>query len=362
MKYIDEYRQPAAVQRVVGLIHEAAGSRRMTFMEVCGTHTMAIARSGIRQLLPDTLSLISGPGCPVCVTPNRFIDRAVALSRRDDVLLSTFGDMMKVPGSTSSLDREHAAGRDIRVVASTLEALELAGQNPSKNVVFIGVGFETTAPTVAASILEAENRGIDNYRVLGAHKVMPPAMRALCAGELKLDGFLCPGHVSTVIGSEPYDFLAHEFQMPCVIAGFEPLDIVQAVFMLARQVMQAAPSVEIQYTRAVRPGGNPKAKKIVDQVFEPCDSEWRGIGLIPESGLRIRDAFAGRDAASISVDVEPSREASGCLCGRVLQGLAVPSDCPLFAKACTPDEPVGPCMVSSEGSCAAYYKYHLQPA
>ncbi|HHS13205.1 MAG TPA: hydrogenase formation protein HypD [bacterium] len=362
MKYIDEYRQIEAVQQFIGLIHEVAGSRLMTFMEVCGTHTMAIARSGIRQLLPETLSLISGPGCPVCVTPNRLIDRAVALSRRRDVLLATFGDMMKVPGSTSSLDREHAAGRDVRVVASTLEALELARQNPSKNVVFIGVGFETTAPTVAASILEAENQGIDNYKVLSAHKVMPPAMRALCAGELNLDGFLCPGHVSTIIGSKPYVFLAREFQMPCVIAGFEPLDIVQAVFMLARQVRQDTPSVEIQYTRAVRPEGNPQALKIVDRVFEPCESEWRGIGIIPESGLRIRDVFAGRDAESISVDVEPFRETRGCLCGRVLQGLAVPPDCPLFGKACTPDEPIGPCMVSSEGSCAAYYKYQWQPA
>jgi hydrogenase expression/formation protein HypD len=320
---------------------------------------MAIARNGIREMLPDNVSLISGPGCPVCVTPNETIDWAVAVSRLPSVMVTTFGDMMKVPGSSSSLDREHARGGNIRVVTSTLEALALAREHTEKQVVFLGVGFETTAPTVAAAILEAKKYKLSNFYVLSAHKVMPPAMEALSGGRVNIDGYLCPGHVSTVIGSVPYEPLARDFQIACVIAGFEPLDILQAMLMLVRQVKSRKPAVEIQYKRAVKPGGNPRAQAVLDRVFQHDDAEWRGIGSIPGSGLAIRDEFAALDAfKQIQVEVEPSREPRGCLCGKVLQGLVKPVDCPHFGKSCSPGHPVGPCMVSSEGTCAAYFKYH----
>jgi len=332
----------------------------MTFMEVCGTHTMAIARNGIRQMLPETLTLISGPGCPVCVTSNETVDQAIALSRLPDVIVTTFGDMMKVPGSTSSLDAEHAKGGDIRIVTSTLEALSLAEQFPKRRVVFLGVGFETTAPTVAASLMSARESNLNNYFVLSAHKVMPPAMDALSAGDVPIDGYICPGHVSVIIGSLPYTFLAEQYGIGCVVAGFEPLDILQTILMLVRQIRSETPVVEIQYTRAVTPEGNLIAQKMLDEVFEPCDATWRGVGLIPKSGLAIRDSFSAWDVTlQIPVDVEPTREHKGCLCGQVLQGRVKPTDCIHYGKACTPDHPVGPCMVSTEGTCAAYHRYRL---
>ena len=361
MKYIDEFRRGEAARRLTDDIRKAAGDTPVTIMEVCGTHTMAIARYGIREILPEAITLISGPGCPVCVTPNRTVDTIIALSRLSDVIVTTFGDMMKVPGSTSSLDREHAAGSDIRVVASTLESLSLAEKRPDKQVVFLGVGFETTAPTVAAAMMEAKTRGLPNFSVLSAHKTMPQAMEALSRGDVPIDGYICPGHVSTIIGSKPYAFLAENFGIGCVIAGFEPLDILQGILMLVRQVAAESPTVEIQYTRAVKPEGNPTAQAALDSVFEPCDSDWRGIGDIPGSGLRIRDAYAEWDAQKrFTVDVEPTREPKGCLCGQVLQGKVKPPTCRLFGKECTPSNPVGPCMVSTEGTCAAYYKYDLK--
>lgn len=360
MKFVDEFRRGAGIQGLRDEIWRRAGERSMTFMEVCGTHTMAIARNGIRQFLPETISLISGPGCPVCVTPNPTIDQAIALSRLSDVTLATFGDMMKVPGSTSSLDREHARGSDIHVVVSTLEALRIAEKRPDRKIVFLGIGFETTTPTIAAAVKEAQERRLNNFSVLSAHKVIPPAMRALSSGELRIDGFLCPGHVSAIIGSMPYAFLAEEYGIGCVISGFEPLDILQSISMLIRQVQETEAKVEIQYSRVVKPEGNPQALKVLDEVFESCDSEWRGIGMIPSSGLKLRDAYAAWDAGvRIPVDVEPPREPKGCLCGRVLQGLSIPSECRHFGSACTPDNPVGPCMVSSEGTCAAYFKYSV---
>jgi hydrogenase expression/formation protein HypD len=342
------------------MIREKAGSKKMTFMEVCGTHTMAIARNGIRELLPDTITLISGPGCPVCVTPNRIVDTAIALSRMKNVTITTFGDMMKVPGSTSSLDHEHARGGDIRIVSSTLEALSTAEKNPDRKVIFLGVGFETTAPTIAASILEAKIRRLSNYSILCGHKVMPPAMRALSEGKVNIDGYICPGHVSTIIGSNPYVFIPAEYGIACVVAGFEPLDILQGIAMLVDQIQTGNPCVEIQYTRAVQPEGNQQAQEIIAQVFEPCDSNWRGIGIIPESGLRIRKSYSEWDAEIQNpVRIETTKEPKGCLCGQILQGLVRPPDCRLFAKQCTPENPVGPCMVSSEGTCAAYFKYNL---
>jgi len=360
LKFIDEFRQGTAAEKLATQINRKAKGRPMTFMEVCGTHTMAIARYGIRELLPQSVSLISGPGCPVCVTPNQTIDRAIALSRQPDIMITTFGDMMKVPGSTSSLDLEHARGRDIRVVTSTLECLTLTRENPDKKVIFLGVGFETTAPTIAVSLMEAQKSDLSNCFVLCAHKTMPHAMKALSEGDVKINGYICPGHVSAITGSRIYEFLARDFGISCVVAGFEPLDILQSILMLVTQVQDENPQVEIQYTRVVTPDGNPSAQQVMDDVFEPYDSEWRGIGVIPESGLRIRKAFQQWDAeVQIPVEVELTKEPKGCLCGQVLQGRVKPPQCSHFGKTCTPDNPVGPCMVSSEGTCAAYFKYHL---
>jgi len=360
LKFIDEFRQGPVAKKLADQIRDKAKDHPMMFMEVCGTHTMAIARYGIRDLLPESVSLISGPGCPVCVTPNQTIDRAIALSRESNVIVTTFGDMMKVPGSSSSLDLEHARGRDIRVVTSTLESLTLAKQNPDKKVVFLGVGFETTAPTIAVSLQEAKKTNIPNFFVLCAHKTMPYAMRTLSTGDLKINGYICPGHVSAIIGSRPYDFLADEFGISCVITGFEPLDVLQGILLLVSQIQDEKARVEIQYTRVVKPEGNLTAQQVIDTVFEPYDSEWRGIGVIPKSGLKIRAAYQNWDAElQIPVKVEPTKEPKGCLCGMVLQGLVKPPECSHFGKTCTPDNPVGPCMVSSEGTCAAYFKYHL---
>ena len=360
MKFIDEFRRGDVARHLVKQIKDASENTPMTFMEVCGTHTMSAAKFGIRQLIPEHIRLISGPGCPVCVTPNRIVDYAVALSRKSQVIVTTFGDMMKVPGSSSNLDREHARGGDVRVVASTLETLNIAEENPDKTVVFLGVGFETTVPTIAASVMEAKKRGIPNYHVLAANKVMPEAMEALSQGDVKIDGYLCPGHVSAIIGSKPYEFLADRYGLACVISGFEPLDILQSILMLVKQVANHQPRVDIQYSRVVTPDGNPRAREVVYSVFESCDSEWRGIGTIPGSGLKIRSEFSDWDAeVRCSVDVEPTREPKGCLCGQVLQGKVKPSACRHFGKTCTPGNPVGPCMVSSEGTCAAYYKYQL---
>lgn len=358
MKFIDEFRQTEIANRLADKIHQLAGHKKMTFMEVCGTHTMTIARNGIREMLPENIVLISGPGCPVCVTSNRFIDTAVAQSRKPDIIIATFGDMLKVPGSTSSLEMERSKRGNVEIVGSTLEALNLARKNPEKKIVFLGIGFETTAPTVAASLLEARQSNLQNYFVLSAHKTMPPAMEALSRGEVHIDGYLCPGHVSTIIGSNVYISIVEKYQIGCVIGGFEPLDVLQAILMLVQQNQIGKPSVENQYSRAVKPEGNLKAQEILYQVFESCDSEWRGIGQIPQSGLTIRDGYKQWDASvQIQVQVEPFKEHKGCRCGEVLRGKIRPSACSLFGKSCTPDTPVGACMVSTEGTCAAYFKY-----
>jgi hydrogenase expression/formation protein HypD len=333
--------------------------KEMVIMEVCGTHTVSIFKSGIRTLLPENIKLISGPGCPVCVTPNEYLDRAIALSRLDDVTITTFGDMMRVPGTSSSLEKEKTGGADIRVVYSTRDALKVAIQNPGRRVIFLGVGFETTAPTVASVLKEAKSNAIDNFWVLSAHKLIPPAMKFLVQSpDLKIDGFLCPGHVSTIIGSGPYQFAASEYGIPSVIAGFEPLDILQALLMLARQIKDKKHLVENQYTRAVKPEGNTKAQALMKEVFSPEDTRWRGIGVIPESGLGINREYELFDGEKqIQVEVEPSSEPSNCLCGEVILGKTQPQVCALFGRECTPESPVGPCMVSSEGTCAAHFKY-----
>jgi hydrogenase expression/formation protein HypD len=360
VKYIDEFRQENVAKYLSEAIHERAGDQNMIFMEVCGTHTMSIARYGLRELLPENIILISGPGCPVCVTPNSIVDRAIAISRESNVIVTTFGDMLKVPGSSSSLDKEHSRGGEIRIVTSTLEALEIAKHNKEKKVVFLGVGFETTAPTIAVSISESKRLNLNNFFVLAANKVIPPALDALSSGDVKINGYLCPGHVSTIIGTQLYGKLVENYNIGCVVSGFEPVDILQSILMLVDQVRSDEFKVEVQYSRVVKPEGNIDALKILDDVFEKCDSEWRGIGVIPNSGLKIREAFLKWDAEQhVPVKVEPTREAKGCLCGQILQGKIKPPECNHFGKTCTPDNPVGPCMVSSEGTCAAYYKYHV---
>ncbi len=358
MKFIDEYRDGEKARPIIAEIHRLADSP-MRLMEVCGTHTVSIARYGLRKALPETMELISGPGCPVCVTSNGDLDRAISLARIPGAIVATFGDMVRVPGSDSSLALERAAGRDVRVVYSPLDGLKMAEENPNLKVIFLGVGFETTAPTVAATALEARNRGLKNFFIFSAHKTVPKALKALLdLGEIKLDGFLLPGHVSAIIGSRPYEFVAGQYGLACVISGFEPLDILQSVLMLVRQVKSRRPRVEIQYKRGVKPEGNPRALEIMDQAFESSDVEWRGLGWIPGTGLILRKEFAEMDASrAFDIPVPLTRQTNGCRCGDVLRGLIRPEKCPLFARVCTPQNPVGPCMVSFEGSCAAAHKY-----
>jgi hydrogenase expression/formation protein HypD len=360
MKYLEEFRDPhlaAALAKQIS--RQADGLEPVNLMEVCGSHTMAIARYGLRQLLPANVKLISGPGCPVCVTSNEYLDHAFALARLPGVIITTFGDMMRVPGSGSSLEKERSKGSDIRIVYSTMDALLLAEKNPEKRIIFLAVGFETTAPTIAASIMQAAARKIKNYSILCAHKTMPKPMAAIAgAKRVNLQGFICPAHVSTIIGSKPYEFLARDYRLACVIAGFEPLDILEAIGMLLEQIATGSPSVQIQYSRVTKPDGNPAALQLLDEVFEAGDAVWRGIGTIPGSGLKLRKPYEQFDAQLLfDVEIEPTREASGCICGEVMQGVARPAECLLFGTECTPEDPVGACMVSSEGTCAAAYKY-----
>ncbi|MGB8657563.1 MAG: hydrogenase formation protein HypD [Candidatus Zixiibacteriota bacterium] len=358
---IGGFRDPSRAESLLQKIIQMAGglNQQITLMEVCGTHTTAIFQSGIKTLLPPSIKLVSGPGCPVCVTPNQYLDRAIALSRLEDVIITTFGDMMRVPGSSSSLEKEKTRGSDVRVVYSTLDALRIARDDRAEKVVFLGVGFETTSPTVASVLKQTRKENVENFLVLCAHKLIPPAMAFLAQSpDLRVDGFLCPGHVSTIIGTKPYEFLAREHQIPCVIAGFEPLDVLQGILLLVQQIVEGKHLVQNQYRRVVAPEGNPKAMNLVSEVFDPLDSLWRGIGVILGSGLKIKEDYARFDAENqIEVEVEPSFEPQACLCGEVIQGKKQPTDCGLFARDCSPESPVGPCMVSSEGTCAVYYKY-----
>jgi hydrogenase expression/formation protein HypD len=361
MKYIDEFRDRRLIDKVAKQIRDAVDvSRTYNFMEVCGTHTMSIFRFGLRDILPQNIKLISGPGCPVCVTPNEFIDKAIALSRRKDIIIATFGDMFRVPGSYSSLEKEKSCGAHIRMVYSTLDALDLALKNPDKEVIFLGIGFETTAPTVAQSIIDAKKTGIKNYSVLCGHKTMPEALKVLTKEpKLQVDGFLLPGHVSVIIGAKPYEFLARRGKR-CVITGFEPLDILQAILML---VKQRQPKIEIQYTRIINKSGNALAKKSIGKVFTKCSSIWRGIGEIKNSGLKIKKEFSAFDAElKFKPKIARPKENKACICGDVIKGLNSPLSCKLFGKLCRPEHPIGACMVSSEGTCAAYYKYRVQGA
>ena len=353
------FKDPKLARGLIETIHRLA-PEHATLMEVCGTHTVAIARNGIRDLMPDGLRLASGPGCPVCVTCNRDIDTVIALARIPNVTITTFGDMTRVPGSTSSLLAEQATGRSVEIVYSPLDALAFAKAHPEREVVFVGVGFETTTPLVAMAIKRAKAMGLSNFTVFAAHKNMPGALELLVGDPtLELDALILPGHVSTIIGAEPYRFLAEKYGIPGVITGFEPVDVLQGIAMLVRQLHEGRAEIEIAYARGVMPEGNPVALAAIDEVFETCTATWRGLGDIPGSGYRIRDEFANFDAVRrFEPDVEPTRDPKGCRCGDVLRARIAPNECPLFRTVCTPENPVGPCMVSSEGSCAAYYRYY----
>jgi hydrogenase expression/formation protein HypD len=325
---------------------------------VCGTHTMAIARSGLRAFLPPSVDLVSGPGCPVCVTPDAYVDASIRLALDLGASVATFGDMVRVPGTKMTLEQARSRGGSVRIVYSPLDAVEAAKAEPRREWVFLAVGFETTAPGIAATVRRAREEGVRNFSVLCGHKTVPPALHALLDDPaIALSGFLCPGHVSVVIGPEAYEPIARRGS-PCVVTGFEPLDILQGLVMLANQRAQGRSEVEIQYFRAVKPGGNPKARAVLNEVFEPCDAQWRGIGTIPGSGLALREAYRGLDAARrFGLALEGPDARKGCSCGEILKGVKRPQECPLFGRACRPETPVGPCMVSSEGSCAAAYKY-----
>jgi hydrogenase expression/formation protein HypD len=356
---LSAFRDPDLARGLIDAIAAADPGRPVKIMEVCGTHTVSIAKNGLRAVMPEWLTLLSGPGCPVCVTANRDIDSAVALAQMPDVTVATFGDMMKVPGSYSSLAREKADGRDVRIVYSPLDAIEIAGNEPDRQVVFMGVGFETTVPLIAAAILRAQAAGVENFSVYSSHKTVPEALGALVNDpDVAVDAFLLPGHVSTIIGAEPYRFLAEKYGVPGVITGFEPIDMLQGIWMLTEQLKDGRAEIEIAYRRGVEPKGNEHAQALVEQVFEPIDAEWRGIGVIPGTGLGIREGFSAFDASKkYSFEVPEPKEIKGCQCGDVLRGIVLPYECKLFSRACTPEHPVGPCMVSSEGSCAAYYRY-----
>ena len=359
LKYMEEYRDADIARSLVEKI-KANSKRNIRLMEVCGTHTVSIFRSGIRSVLPETITLLSGPGCPVCVTDQPEIDAFVALARVDGAILATFGDLIRVPGTMSSLQKEKAEGRDVRVVYSTMDAIDLAVKHPDREIIFPGVGFETTAPTIAAAIKAAQQTKLANFSVYAAHKTVPPALHALMSSELvAIDGFILPGHVSLVIGTSAYEPFFKAYHIPCVVAGFEPADILQAIWMLVEQIENRRPQLSNAYGRAVTPLGNEKAQALLDEVFEVADVAWRGIGVIPQSGLVIRDQFAAFDAKKkFNLELPEPTEPKGCACGEILIGVKTPPDCPLYKTRCTPVDPVGPCMVSSEGSCAAYYRYH----
>lgn len=344
---------------IAGLAREIAVAARdlprpVTLMEVCGTHTHAIAEAGLRRLMPPGVRLVSGPGCPVCVTPVSWLDRALALGADPGTVLATFGDLVRVPSSTVTLEEHRARGGRVRVVYSPRDALELAAAEPSARVVFLAVGFETTAPAIAAAIAEAEQRGIANFLVLPGNKTMPAPLAALADA---VDGFLMPGHVSVITGADAWRFLPEEHGVPAVVAGFTPADVLAAVLALVRRIAAGEPAVVNLYGRVVTAGGNRAALELMARTFEPVDAEWRGLGALPGSGLGLREHLAHRDAGRIPVELPPPREPAGCRCGDVLRGTIDPPACGLFGTTCTPERPVGACMVSSEGACAAWYRH-----
>jgi hydrogenase expression/formation protein HypD len=360
MRFIDEFRDSELAKRVVREIERIAEGRRFRIMEICGGHTHTIYRYGLHDVLPANIELVHGPGCPVCVLPMGKVDDAIAIAKHDGVILATFGDMMRVPGSEGSLIDAQADGADVRMVYSPLDALKLAHQNPDRKVVFFAIGFETTAPSTAVTLLHAKRLGVRNFFVFCNHVLVVPAIKALLdSPETRLDGFIGPGHVTTVIGSKAWEFIPRDYGKGIVISGFEPLDMLQAIYMLVKQLIEGKPRVDVQYTRAVRPDGNTKAKEVMAQVFELRETfEWRGLGWIEKSALKLKPEFAEFDA-ELHFDL-PRRQVADpkvCQCGEVLRGAILPWECKVFGTACTPEHPIGACMVSSEGACAAVYQY-----
>jgi hydrogenase expression/formation protein HypD len=357
MKYQDEYRDKNLIMTLSGMI-SGLSRKDITLMEVCGGHTYAIQKFGIPTLLPGNIRLVSGPGCPVCVTSTGYIDTSVELSRRDDVIITTYGDLLRVPGSLSTLEKEKAGGAAVQIVYSPLQALQVARENKNKKIIFLGIGFETTSPASAVVIEKAGNERLENFFLLSAHKIMPPAMKALINEGIRIDGYICPGHVSTITGSEMYRTFPEKYGVGCVISGFEPLDIMQSVYMLVKQIESGRPCVEIQYSRVVKPEGNRKAKELLEKVFMTDDDWWRGFGIIPGSGYALNKRYERFDATKyFKIPKAKIKEKKGCICGEILKGLKTPRDCSLFSDVCNPVNPVGACMVSPEGACQAYYKF-----
>ncbi|MBL7084650.1 MAG: hydrogenase formation protein HypD [Candidatus Omnitrophica bacterium] len=352
----DAFGDKKIAKKLAKGIRKLSNGKHFKLMHVCGTHEQVIAQFGLRDLLPQNLEVISGPGCPVCCTPSSEIDLAIELVLRGH-LITTFGDMLRVPGSRNSLAKLRAEGRKVKVVYSIQDAIELSKENKNLEVIHCAIGFETTAPSTAAVIL---NNPPSNFSIICSHRLIPPAMEALLiSGECEIDGFIAPGHVSTIIGSKPYRKIAKEYNRPIVITGFEPIDILYGIFLAMRQIKKKRNRVEIEYTRAVRPEGNLLAIKKMEDVFEICDSDWRGLGNIPKSGLSLKEKFRNYDAGEkfdIRIE-ESSTNLAGCICDKILKGLRNPTDCPSFRTRCTPENPIGPCMVSSEGTCSAFYKY-----
>jgi hydrogenase expression/formation protein HypD len=358
VKFIDEYRNEAAATALAGAIARTV-TRPWVIMEVCGGQTHTIVRYGLDHLLPPQVELVHGPGCPVCVTPLEMIDRAHAIADRPDVTFCSFGDMLRVPGSRGDLLRLKAAGRDVRVVYSPLDAVNLAAASPTRKVVFFAIGFETTAPANAMAVWMARKRGLTNFTVLVSHVLVPPAIEAvLSAANNRVQAFLGPGHVCTVVGCTEYAPLAQRYRVPIVITGFEPLDLLEGVLRAVKQLEAGCAEVENQYARAVRPDGNPHSRQLIEDVFEVCDRTWRGVGLIPKSGYRLREQYRASDAeTAFAVDEIRTRESDVCISGEILRGLKKPHQCPAFGKECTPQTPLGATMVSSEGACSAYYAH-----
>lgn len=360
MRFTDEFRDPEIVEAVASRL-KSKNDAQTVIMEVCGTHTMSIARFGLKSLLPQEVRLVSGPGCPVCVTDQRDIDSFLEIGKCPGVILATFGDMLRVPGSRSSLERMRAGGMDVRVVYSPMDSLDIARDNPNREVVFFAVGFETTIPATALTLKTAREMRFNNFYVFSAHKTIPEALRALLSDSgMNLHGLLLPGHVSTITGAMAFEFIPRDFGIACAVAGFEPVDILLGIESILHQLSNGQPTVANIYSRAVGTKGNPRAAELIREVFRPCSAKWRGLGEIPQSGLELSPEYDAMDArkrfAQTIADVHPTLS-SECMCGSVLRGIITPADCPLFAVRCTPDEPEGPCMVSSEGACAAAFKY-----
>jgi len=358
MKYLSEYRSPELVEQYLEELHKEV-TQPWTIMEVCGGQTHSLVKNGILELLPKEVRMVHGPGCPVCVTPLNMIDKAVYLAEEKDVMLCSYGDMLRVPGSKKSLLEAKANGADIRILYSPLEAVKLAKENPDREVVFFAVGFETTAPANALSVLQAHQQGVQNYSILTSHVLVPPAIQAVMEDEeSNIQGFLAAGHVCTIMGIEEYYPLVEKYRIPIVVTGFEPVDLLQGILMTVRQLEKGEAKLENQYSRVVRREGNPDAIRVIREAFEVVDREWRGIGTIPESGYELKNPLKAYDAnTKFSVNIEKVQESKACIAGQVLKGIKKPYECPQFGKKCTPSNPLGAPMVSSEGACAAYYHF-----